>query len=213
MKKCIMLFTSVLLLSACASLQRPKVVWPGQNFDNYITSNGVPTSQYTLQNGNTAFSFKKACYYDSSKMGETLVIVGKDNIIESVSTPTKCPSYYDSNDYKIDQIYQQQQDEYYEERQRQFEESQRQYEENKRKNKIAGLDMAIDRVESQIDLKQTRVDAAEFDVKRYTYSQNEAGLAKAKEELKKAQNELTESHNIKAQYERELNQLKSMQYR
>lgn len=204
MRKSIVLFISIFILSACATVQRPKVIWPGQNFDNYITTNGVPTSQYTLQNGNTVFSFKKTCYYDSSKTGETIVIVGKDNIIESLSTTTKCPSYYDSNQYKIDQIYRQQENEYYKEQQHQFEEY-------KRTNKIAGLNMAIDIIETQINLKQTKVNAAEFDVSRYTYSKNEAALAKAKEELKQAQNELRESQNLKAQYEREIEQLKSMQ--
>ena len=201
MKKNIVLFLSIFLLSACATLQQSKVVWPGQNFDNYVTSNGVPTSQYTLQNGNTAFSFKKACYYDSSKIGETLVIVGEDNIIVSVSTPTKCPSYYDSNDYKLDRIYQQQQNEYYEQQKHQQEE----YE---RKNEIAGLNMAIDKIESQIDIQRTKVDFAEFDVSRYTYSKNDEGLAKAKEELREAQNTMIELNNQKAQYERELERLK-----
>lgn len=202
MKRYSVLFLSIFMLSACATFQRPKVVWPGQNFDNYIAANGVPTSQYTLQNGNTAFSFKKACYYDSAKTGETLVIVGQDNIIVSVSTPTKCPSYYDSNDYKIDQIYQQQQNEYYEEQQRRFKAQQR-------KDKIEELRNDISGVEMEMDLKKTRVDIAEINVDYYTIKRDAEGLAKAKEELKEAQNTMTELNTRKAEYERELERLKS----
>ena len=207
MKKCIILFTSVLLLSACATVQQPKIVWPGQNFDNYVTANGVPTSQYTLQNGNTAFSFKKTCYYDSANTGETLVIVGKDNIIESVSTPTKCPSYYDSNQYKLDQIYQRQQNEYYEQQQR------RRIEESQRKDRIKTLEGAVKGSEMNISVQQTFVELAELDIDFYTSKKDAANVAKAKESLKKAQDELTKYNNLKAQYERELSQLKSMQYK
>jgi len=202
MKKCLILLISIFSLSACATLQRPKVVWPGQNFDNYITANGVPTSQYTLQNGNTAFSFKKSCYYDSAKTGETLVIVGQDNIIVSVSTPTKCPSYYDSTDYKLDQIYRQQQNEYYEQqRQRRIEESQR-------KDRIKTLEGAIQGAEMNINIQQIFVNSAESDIDFYTLKKDTAGIEKAKENLKKAQENLMKEKNQKAQYERELERLR-----
>lgn len=198
MKKNIALFISIFLLSACSTLQRPKIVWPGQNFDNYITTNGVPTSQYALQDGNTVFSFKKSCYYDSSKTGETLVIVGKDNIIVSVSTPTKCPSYYDSTDYKLDQIYRQQQNEYYK----------RQREEAQRKDRMKTLEGAIGGVEKLIDFEETKIKTAESLSNYYKMKKDDAALAKAQEDIRNAQNEISKYNSQKVQYERELGRLK-----
>ncbi|MBO4706997.1 MAG: hypothetical protein J5594_00325 [Elusimicrobiaceae bacterium] len=198
MKKNIALFISIFLLSACATFQQPKVVWTGQNFDNYVTTNGVPTSQYTLQDGNTVFSFKKSCYYDSSKTGETLVIVGPDNLITRVSTPTKCPSYYDSTDYKLDQIYQQERDEYY----------QRQRDEAQRKDRIKTLEGAIGGVEKLIDFEETKIKASQSLVDLNTILKDDAKVAKAQEDIRNAQNEISKYNSEKAQYERELERLR-----
>lgn len=198
MKKCLVLLIGIFLLSACATFQQPKVVWTGQNFDNYVTTNGVPTSQYTLQDGNTVFSFKKTCYYDSGKTGETLVIVGPDNLIVSVSTPTKCPSYYDSNDYKLDQIYRQEQEEYY----------QRQQEESQRQDRIKTLEGAIGGVERLIDTEQMKSNLAEMSMNLNTILKDDAGVAKAQEDIRNAQNEISKYNSEKAQYERELERLR-----
>lgn len=103
MKKHIFVLISILGLSACATLRYQPVEWRGQNFDSYIQSYGVPTSSYTLQNGNTVYSFKKVCEYDYTKTGETLVTVGADHLIVNISDTKKCPSYYESSAYEIDQ--------------------------------------------------------------------------------------------------------------
>ena len=58
MKKQILLMVSILGLCACATWQQQQVDWRGRNFDDYVQSKGVPTSKYSLQNGNTVYSFK-----------------------------------------------------------------------------------------------------------------------------------------------------------
>ena len=104
MKKHIFLFLGIISLTACATFQQQAFDWRGQNFDNYILSRGLPTSKYSLQNGNMVYSFKKACQYDSMQTEEILVTVGEDNLITNISTPTRCLSYYDSPQYQLDQI-------------------------------------------------------------------------------------------------------------
>ena len=91
MKKHIFLLLGVFSLGACASFQQQKVVWTGQNFDNYIVSYGIPSSQYTLQNGNTVFSFKKNCAQTNAQE-EILITVDTENIIQQTSILASCPT-------------------------------------------------------------------------------------------------------------------------
>ncbi len=103
MKKLMILVVGSCSLAACATLGQPAFDWTGQNFDSYVQKYGAPTSQYCASNGNMVYSFKKTCEYDPMKEGETLVTVGEGNLIQTISTPTPCPSYYDSPAYEIDQ--------------------------------------------------------------------------------------------------------------
>lgn len=106
MKKCLVLFISVLMLSACASLQskeKLRVYWIGKDIENYIISNGIPISKYALSEDKTVYVFRLDCKYDS-KTGETLVTVGKDNLIVNVFATVNCPSYFNSIEYQIDSL-------------------------------------------------------------------------------------------------------------
>lgn len=89
MKKVLLLLPYAFTLCACATLGGVGTV--GSNFDDYILRYGVPTSQYTLQNGDTAYSFIKQCPYAQAQE-EKVVVVGPDNTISSVSYVTHCPS-------------------------------------------------------------------------------------------------------------------------
>lgn len=189
MKKHIFLFLGITTLTACASLK--PIDWKGQNFDNYVSSKGVPSSQYKSQNGNTIYSFKTTCQYDLMKTGETLVTVGPDNLIINISNATTCPSYYDSPEYKFQQ------------------EIERNKESNEKKIKsleasLKGVEMTISSLETSIKTAQTELDYA----KR---TQNNTLQTKVEQQLKKNQEELKKNQQNKAAYERELNQLK--QYR
>lgn len=101
MKNILSFLSLSLLLTGCATLGGTS--YAGQDFDSYVVSHGIPTSQYTLQDGSIAYSFHETCEYDFSRTGETLVIVGTDNLIQSVSTPTRCPYYYETDEYKYQQ--------------------------------------------------------------------------------------------------------------
>ena len=86
------------ILSACATFGPYDTystyqvdTWLGQNFDSYIISYGAPTSNYALQNGNTAYSFKKACTYTNGEE-ELVVVVDAQNIIQSRSVTSSCPT-------------------------------------------------------------------------------------------------------------------------
>lgn len=110
MKKCVILLMSILLISACASARKknvvqkpPEIDWHGKHIEEFIKSKGLPTSQYSLSDGQTAYSFKIDCQYDA-KIGEALVIVGKDKLITDISYPIKCPAYQNSISYTLDII-------------------------------------------------------------------------------------------------------------
>ena len=202
MKKQILLMVSILGLCACATWQQQQVDWRGRNFDDYVQSKGVPTSKYSLQNGNTVYSFKTTCRY-ANMMGETHVTVGADNLIMSVSTSTKCPSYYESSEYTLDQIYQQGQ-----QRQAQLE-----LEKSERAQKIKTLEGALRGVDMSISYDKNNVEYAQSDLDFATKWGNEESRAKAERELKEAQNKLREEEQRKAEWKRELQELKSRQYR
>ena len=108
MKKLTVLFLGIFLLAACAKNIRNQSVqiavdWRGKNIEDYIQSNGIPTSQYSLSNGNTIYSFKKSCSYGPAE-AETLVTAGEDNLIVKVASTSSCPSYQQSIEYKLDQL-------------------------------------------------------------------------------------------------------------
>ena len=110
MKKCVILFLSIFLISACATTrkntsaqQKPAIDWRGKNIEEYIKSKGVPLSKYALSDGSTVYAFKVDCQYDS-KIGEVSVMVGADNLITNISTTVKCPSYQNSIEYSLDVI-------------------------------------------------------------------------------------------------------------
>ncbi len=92
MKKTIFLLLSISTLTACATFQpQPAFDWRGQNFDSYILKYGVPTSQYTLQNGNNVYSFKTNCP-DTNAQEELLIIITPDNVIQEISRTSSCPT-------------------------------------------------------------------------------------------------------------------------
>ena len=191
MKKQIFLFLSITTLAACASLQ--PIDWRGQNFDNYVSSKGVPSSQYTLQNGNTIYSYKTTCQYDPMKTGETLITVGPNNLIVNISNTTACPSYYDSPEYKIKQ------------------EIERKKESNEKK--IKDLETTLKGAETNISLLRTMIQSAQTDIEFAKMKKDDAALSQAEQKLKKRQEELKIEEEYKAKWEAELKQLKQNQYR
>lgn len=59
------------------------------DFDDYVRSNGVPAAQYVASNGDTIYSFIKACSYKPG-FEETIVTVNSNNKIEDISTTQSC---------------------------------------------------------------------------------------------------------------------------
>lgn len=93
MKKNIFLLLCVTTLSACATFQQQAFDWRGQNFDSYVLNYGVPSSQYTLQDGNNVYSFKTNCP-DTNAQEEVLIIINSDNVIQEISRTAACPRVY-----------------------------------------------------------------------------------------------------------------------
>lgn len=89
MKTFFLLLPCVLILSACATFGTYEPI--SYNFDDFVIQYGVPTSQYTLQNGDIAYSFVKQCAYTQAQE-EVVVVVGGDNVVNKVSHITRCPS-------------------------------------------------------------------------------------------------------------------------
>jgi len=81
----------------------PEIDWRGKHLEEFIKSKGLPTSQYSLTDGQTAYSFKIDCPYDA-KIGEALVIAGEDKLITDISYPIKCTAYQNSMEYRLDII-------------------------------------------------------------------------------------------------------------
>lgn len=191
MKKYISLFLGITTLTACASLQ--PIDWRGQNFDNYVSSKGVPSSQYTAQNGNIIYSFKTTCQYDPMRTGETLVTVGPDNLIINISNTTACPSYYDSPEYKIQQ----------------------EIERNKKSDekKIKDLEASLKGIEMTISSLETSIKTAQTELDYAKRTQNTTLQTKVEQQLKKNQEELKKEKEYKEKWETELKQLKQKQYR
>ena len=182
-----------MILSACATWQQQKVDWTGRDFDEYIHSKGLPTSQYASPSGTTIYSFQKTCEYNPIKKSETLVTVGKDNLIQNISTPTTCPSYYDTPEYKHQQEVLRAK--------------------TKNEKRIKDLESSLRGVEINISSQQTMIRSAQIDIdlaKRYN---DEAKLIKAEQTLKKAQDELAKEEKYKAEWEEEIKQLKSISYK
>ena len=63
--------------------------WNSKTFDDYVSENGVPTSQYTDSSGNTTYAYVKICP-DNQGQEETNVLVDKNNKILSVSQIRTC---------------------------------------------------------------------------------------------------------------------------
>lgn len=188
MKKIFILLPMSCLMAACASWQ--PMDWNGQNFDNYILSKGVPTSQYTSPSGNIIYSFKTICEYDLTKTEETLVTVDQNNLIQNISTPTQCPSYYDSPEYKHKQ------------------EMERTQKANEKR--IKDLKKSIEGIELDISLRQTLIKSAQTDIELAKMRKNETALAEAEGKLKEAQQRLNEDQKYKVEWENELKRLQSM---
>ena len=91
MKKLVFLFLGIISLTACATFQQQSFDWRGQNFDELIVKYGVPTSQYTLQNEDIAYSFVKPCQYTQGQE-EVVVVVNTDNTIYDISNVSSCGS-------------------------------------------------------------------------------------------------------------------------
>ena len=91
MKKHIFLFLGIISLTACATFEQQAFNWRGQNFDELVVKYGVPTSQYTLQNEDIAYSFVKPCQYTQGQE-EVVVVVNTDNTIYDISNVSRCSS-------------------------------------------------------------------------------------------------------------------------
>ncbi|MCL2888342.1 MAG: hypothetical protein FWF35_03450 [Elusimicrobia bacterium] len=89
MKKNLLALLFPALIAACVT-PAPAPSWIGQNFDQYVASNGVPTSSYQAQNGSMIYSFKKNCA-GTREQEEKLVTVSQMNAIISVTTASSCP--------------------------------------------------------------------------------------------------------------------------
>lgn len=233
MKNIVPFLSLSLLLTGCATLGGTGFV--GQSFDNYVIQKGVPSSQYALQDGNIAYSYQKVCEYDSSKVGETLVVVGADNLIQSISTPTRCPYYYETDEYQ----YQQQIKQDYRERINKLETRLR------KMNNGYPDEQALRAAERQVQFKEEdRARSEELYKKRkknyetirsqYYYNIPCTGtcsilqrdmedskrdldraireLEQAKEKLRKAQQNYKDWERQKRDLEREIRQLKAMGY-
>lgn len=92
MKKNIFLLLSITSLTACATFQQqPAFDWHGQNFDSYVLQYGVPSSRYTLQDGNNVFSFKRNCPQTNTQE-EILFTVNTENTIQEIYLTSTCPT-------------------------------------------------------------------------------------------------------------------------
>jgi len=187
MKRTIIFLLTCSFLTACASLGTSTSL-VGQSFDSYIIQKGVPSSQYTLQNGNIAYSYKTVCEYDSSKVGETLVVVGTDNLIQSISTPTRCPYYYETDEYKYQQ----------------------QMEQRKKsaKKRISDLEKSLDGIATSISVQQSIIRSTQMDLDWARRKNDTAAVAKYEQELKKLQDKLSQDEKYQAEWKREIEQLK-----
>lgn len=92
---------SVFCLSACSALKTTGAVLLGvmmaansvqNDFDRYVEKNGAPTSHYTLQTGETIYTFIRPCN-NSQEYEEKQVKVDTDNVIIREQTIRSCPQY------------------------------------------------------------------------------------------------------------------------
>lgn len=235
MKNIIPFLSLSLLLTGCATLVGGG--WGGQSFDNYVMRYGIPASQYELQDGNIAYSFQKACEYDSSKIGETLVVVGSDNLIQSISTPTRCPYYYETDEYKYKQEMERISRENHREQISRLEAKLRNMGNGYSQEKALKLaESAVEFEESSYSQREqyyNRVRAQRDSYCRTSYElqgqtcqllaknverakkdldEQAAKLKKAKYELKKAQQDYKDWERQKRDLEREIRELKAMHY-
>jgi len=91
MKKFIILPLAI-FIAACAA------DWTGKNFDQFVIEYGTPVSQFQMQSGDTAYSFKRPCPYTPGQE-EILVVVSPENIIKGTTTQSRCPSATEHKDY------------------------------------------------------------------------------------------------------------------
>ena len=62
-----------------------------EKLDDYVRTNGVPTSSYKMSNGDTLYSFIKTCPSDNGQEEITLT-VDKDGWITQKKTVRACPA-------------------------------------------------------------------------------------------------------------------------
>ena len=195
MKKHILLFVSIFGLTACATWQQ-SVDWHGQDFDKYVSSHGVPTLQYTSPNGNIIYSFLKNCEHDFTKKEETLVTVGADNLIQSISTPSRCPNYYETPQY-------------------QYQQEMARRKKNDRE-RIEFLEQALQGNEIMISSQQTAIKCTETDLAMARKGINWKGqlsVTEYEKKLETEQNKLEQLKRNKTNYENEIKQLRATLYR
>jgi len=95
MKKFIILPLMV-FITACATT--PFNNWIGKDFDQFVIKYGTPVSQFKMQNGDMAYSFKRPCPYTPGQE-EILVVVSGENIIKGATLQTRCPSSSEHQSY------------------------------------------------------------------------------------------------------------------
>lgn len=83
----------VVLAAGCT----PAIV--GMDMDDYIKTRGVPTSEYTMTNGNTLYSYKKICD-DKRNWEEYNIEVDPQNKIIKRTNVKTCP--VDTQEKKCD---------------------------------------------------------------------------------------------------------------
>jgi len=88
--KYILPLLAVSLIAACGYNQLA-----GSNFDTYVQTYGVPTSEYALQNGNKLYFYKKHCK-DSKGWQEYNVEVTPENTIVKRTYIKSCPIVTDN---------------------------------------------------------------------------------------------------------------------
>ena len=109
MKKYILLVIVVCSLAACSADSQRKIVGAvgimglssciamggkhcgDKKFDDYVRENGVPTSSYKMNNGDTLYSFVKSCPSGIGQEERTLT-VDKEGWITQEQTMRACPT-------------------------------------------------------------------------------------------------------------------------
>ena len=79
-------------LSACSAMTTigENMIAYQKNFDNYVREHGAPTSQYTLQTGDTLYTFIRPCS-NSQGYEENQITVDPNNQIIKRENKHSCP--------------------------------------------------------------------------------------------------------------------------